>query len=399
MTTPMRATARSTGAVLAGLLVLAAAGTAHAQEVVLDAGATEVDLSGRVQLQAATSSCSDFPFEQDSPCTDQVPGLDMFTRRVRVSASVTINDFISAKVEPDYAEVSGVTLRDAYGRLTFGDGAKVQVGQFKRPFDGFNLVSSSQLLTVERDIDIPGVPGMRAASLGEFASGFDLASYDIGAMVFGTLADGRLDYHVGVFNGEPSSAGEDRNGGKQVVGRLTYRLSAGDLPLSVSAAGARSDRPFEGADDQPGVQASSKSYRDFELFAELGGYEPGPHLQAGVIFGDNPTEAPDGSPAIDPGRTPRVRDFASMYAWQVIGAYRFGTEGADRLEAVEPVFRVTRAEPNTDRDGDRVWAFTPGLNVYFFGRNKLQLNWDFATFDGDSFASVNSFKSQLQVYF
>lgn len=384
---------------LLGILLLAAgAGTARAQEVTLDASAVEVDLSGRVQVQAATSSCSDFPFASDSPCTEQVPSLDMFARRMRFSAFVTIDDFVSAKVEPDYAEVSGVTLRDAYGRLTFGDGLKLQVGQFKRPFDGFSLVSSSQLLTVERDVDIPGVTGMRAASLGEFTSGFHLASYDIGAMAFGTIADGRLDYHAGVFNGEGSSTSDDRNGGKQMVGRLTYHLTAGDLPLSISAAGAYSDRPFEGADDQPGTQLSSKFYSDFELFAELGGYEPGPHVQAGFIFGDNPTEAPDGGPVIDLDRTPRFREFASMRAWQAIGAWRFAV-GAERLEAVEPVVRVTRAEPNTDLDDDEVLAYTPGLNIYFHGRNKLQVSWDFATFAGDSFGSVNSFKSQFQVYF
>ena len=395
----MRAMVRTAAVFVAALLWTASSpDSVRAQEVTLDASAVEVDLSGRVQLQAATSSCSSYPFEEGSPCTEQVPSLDLFTRRVRFSATVQINDFLSAKVEPDYGAVDGVTLRDAYGRLTFSDHAKVQVGQFKRPFDGFNLVSSSQLLTVERDVDVPGVPGLTAASLGEFTSAFRLGSYDIGAMLLGSAADGRLAYRAGVFNGEGSSASDDTNGGKQLVGRLTWRAVSGDLPLSISAAAAWTDRPVRSPDDQPGTRLGSDHYGDFELFAELGDYEPGPHVQAGLIFGDNPLQASDGTETGD-APLPTGLDYAGMHAWQAVGAWRFALPGTAHLEAVEPAFRITRAEPNTDLEDDEVWAFTPGLNLYFFGRNKLQLNWDVATFAADGTDAVSSFKSQFQVYF
>ncbi len=395
----MRSLVRWTAPTLAALLLLAAgAGEARAQEVTLDASAVEVDLSGRVQVQAATSSCSSVPFGDASPCTEQVPSVDLFTRRVRLSAFVEINDFIAAKVEPDYGGLDGVEMRDVYGRLTFGEGAKLQVGQFKRPFDGFNLVSSSQLLTIERDVDVPGVPGLRAGSLSEFVDGFGLGSYDVGAMLFGTVADGRLDYHAAVFNGEPVEENDDTNGDKQLVGRLTYRLATGDLPLAVSAAGAWTDREVRDPGDRPGTRLAADYYADYQVWAELGGYEPGPHVQAGLVFGDNPTQTADGA---SPGDAPLPADagYAGMRAWQVIGAWRFAVPGTDRLEAVEPVFRVTRAEPNTDVADDENWALTPGVNVYFHGRNKLQLNWDFATFADEGTDAVDSFKVQFQVYF
>lgn len=389
---------RSTPALAAALLLAAGTGEIEAQDVTLDASAVEIDLSGRVQVQAATSSCSSSPFEADSPCVEQVPSLDLFTRRIRLSAFVTIDDFVSAKIEPDFGGLDGVEMRDAYGRLTFGPGAKLQVGQFKRPFDGFNLVSSSQLLTIERDVDVPGVPGLRAGSLSEFVDAFGLGSYDVGAMLFGTVADGRLDYHAGVFNGEPVEENGDTNGEKQLVGRLTYRLSAGELPVELSAAAAWTDRAVQDADDRPGTRLGSDRYADYQLWARLGDYEPGPHVQAGLVFGDNPTRTTGGA---SPGDAPLPADteYAAMRAWQVIGAWRFAVPGTDRLEAVEPVFRVTRAEPNTDAAEDENWAFTPGVNVYFHGRNKLQLGWDFASFAGDRFDSVSSFKSQFQVYF
>lgn len=365
--------------------------------VEVTASAVEVDLSGRVQFQTATSSCSDFPFEAGSPCAEQAPGVDAFMRRVRLSAVVTINDFLTAKVEPDFGDVNDVVLRDAYGRLTFSDHARVQIGQFKRPFDGFNLVSSSQLLTVERDLDVPGVPGLAAASLDEFSTRFNLASYDIGAMFFGAAGEGRIEYAVGAFNGEPSGVNNDRNAEKQFVGRLTYNLEVGRLPLSVAAAAAVTDLPFRAADDQSGSPRSGEYYTDFEIWAELGDYEPDPHVQAGLIFGDNPLQTEAGAPA-DPAM-PGGDDFATMRSWQVIGAWRFPVPSTRYVAAVEPAFRVTRAEPNTDLDDDEVWGFTPGVNVYFHGRNKLQLGWDFVEFAAGGRESVNSFKSQFQVYF
>jgi len=377
---------RPTILVAAGVCLAAASLTpASAQEeLTVTADAIEVDLTGRVQVQAATSSCSSFPFEEGSPCVEQAPSLDLFMRRVRLAAVVKIDELLTAKVEPDFGDVDEVVLRDAYGQLTFSDRAKVRVGQFKKPFDGFNLVSSSQLLTIERDLDVPGVPGLSAPSLDEFTTRFRLASYDVGAMFFGETDGGRFAYWAGVFNGEPAEANEDTDGEKQLVGRVAYRTRAGGLPLQLAAAAALTDLPFRGPEDQPGARVSAEYYSDFELFAELGGYEPGPHAQAGVVFGDNPTRTPAGG---DPLQPPAV------------GAYRLATEDTPWLEAVEPSFRVTWAEPNTDLEDDEAWGFTPGVNLYFHGRNKLQVGWDLVAYADDGTESVSSFKSQFQVYF
>lgn len=405
-----RAPTSAAAAAAAVVLVAAGASAAAAQDgepaLSVSADAVHIEFTGRVQTQAATSSCSEFPFDDDSPCVDQAPGLDVFLRRVRLAAELVLLEverdgesvpFLSAKVEPDFGEVDGVELRHAFGRLDFGEHVAVQVGQFKRPFDGFNLVSSSKLLTIERDLDVPGVPGLRAASLDEFATRFNLGSYDIGAMVSGAVAGGRLAYSAGVFNGEPSATNNDRNAEKQFVGRLRYDTEAAGLPLSVAAAGAATDLPFRDTGDQEGRPRSGAHYHDWEVFAELGGDAPGPQVQAGLLFGDNPLEDELGrppEPAAEGGA-----DFATMTAWQAVGAYRFTVPGTPYLEAVEPAFRVTRAEPNTDVDGDETWGFTPGVNVYFHRRNKLQLNLDVVSFTGDRFDTVSSFKTQFQVYF
>ena len=68
------------------------------------------------------------------------------------------------------------------------------------------------------------------------------------------------------------------------------------------------------------------------------------------------------------------------------------------IEAIEPIFRVTWADPNTDIDEDDNWGLTPGVQIFFYGRNKISFNWDFALFT-DGTDSASSFKLLLQAYF
>ncbi|MFB6368230.1 MAG: porin [Gemmatimonadota bacterium] len=351
-------------------------------------GAEAIDLSGRVQVQAITSSCSERAPDAESPCVERVPGFDLFARRVRTALEVKVNDWISGEIQPDFGAVSGVELKNAYGRLTFGPGAKLQVGQFKKPFDGFHLTSSTQILTIERDLDIPGVPGPRALSTAELTTRNRISSYDLGVMLFGELGGG-LGYRAGVFNGQAPEANGDVNTDKQFVGRLRYSTTAGDLPVSVAVAGALTDLPYTGA----GGRLGGQTYGDAEVFAEVGDFEGGPHLQAGYVFGTNALETPQGGTP-----NPPAAELATMNTWQAIGSWKLAVEDVEHVEAVEPVFRVTRSEPNTEVAGDEVWGFTPGVQVFFDGRNKIALNWDVVTFAGDT-PSANSFKAQYQFHF
>lgn len=394
-----------TGAALAGALATLAGGAVSAagQEdepaLTITADAVEIDLSGRVQTQMATSGCSDVPFDADSPCVEQVPAVDLFLRRVRLSASVEISDLVDAEIQPDFAEVDGVELKDAWGRLSFGPGLRVQVGHFKRPFDGFQLTSSTRILTIERDLDVPGVPGLAAPSLDELTTAFRVSDRDVGAMANGSPAGTGLEYWVGLFNGRGPDADGDLNSGKQVVGRLEYTVRpAGSLPLSVAAAAASTDLPVRGAADPPGTRGSGLRYANYELWAELGDFQPGPHVQAGLVFGDTPLQTDAGEP-LDPDVPAAGRDLGSAMAWQVIGAWRLALGDGGRLAAVEPVLRVTRADPHTGVAADEAWGVTPGVQLFFGGRNKLAINWDRVLYADDATDAVSSFKAQLQVHF
>ena len=352
-----------------------------------------------MQTQLATSSCSDFPFEEGSPCTQQAPALDMFLRRARFTLGIEISDLVDAEIQPDFSALDQVDLKDAWGRLTLSPSFRVMIGHYKRPFDGFQLTSSTRILTIERDLDVPGVSGLAAPSLDELTTRFRLSDRDVGAMAHGAPPGTGLQYWAGVFNGRGPTDDGDLNTDKQFVGRLQYTFRpGGDLPLSLAAAAASTDLPVQNFGDQPGVRASGERYTNFELWAELGEFAPGPHVQAGLMLGDNPLQTPAGDPvSTDP--VAGDREFASARAWQVIGAYRLPVPGSDVLAAVEPVLRVTGAEPNTDVEDGEAWGVTPGLQVFFGGRNKLALNWDLVFYSDEQVESVDSFKAQFQVHF
>lgn len=373
---------------LAAVALLALAAPASAQE--FTTGALKVKVGGRLQVQAATTSCTDLPGDPASTCTEEAPAFDMFIRRARVEFEAEIADRLTFKIQPDFEEVDGVSLKDAWGRYTFGPGAQLQIGHFKRPFDGFQLTSSTQILTIERDLDIPGVPGLAAASYDEFTTRFDLSDRDIGAQLEGEIVPGRLEYWVGVFNGGSTSENGDSNGKPQFIGRARFELPVDAIPVSLAGSYARTDRPFTAADGS----LDGRYFNAFELFGELGDFSGGPHVQAGIVLGKNPFLNEAGG-SVD---LPAGEDFASMRAWQAIGSWKIAVKSAG-IEAIEPLFRVTRADPATDVSGDENWGFTPGVQIFFYKRNKLALNWDFVTYANDALDSQNSFKAQVQFHF
>lgn len=370
---------------------LASPGLAQVQ---ITTRAMELELSGRLQFQLQTSSCTE-PLSEidpiDSRCTSEAPGLDMFMRRARLALTATIDDRLTLKLEPDFSDVDEVSLKDAWGRFAFGSQVAVKAGHFKRPFDGFQLTSSSRL-PFERAVGVPGVPGDALPSFDRLTKGSDLADRDIGVMLEGTPGDGPVAWWLGVFNGRSGSAGDDTNTGKQLIGRAEVEvgnLGADGPPLVVAGAFALTDAPFE----EPDGSRESEYFTNFELFAEVGGYdEAGLLVQLGFVGGDSPDRNSDGA-AID---LAAGEEFGRLLTWQGVAGYRISTESADWLEAIAPFVRVSYGDPS-EADDDQAWGFTPGVALYFHARNRLALTWDVARFaDGDT---ENSFIAQMQFHF
>jgi len=389
----MRPSTRTTFLILGTLAMRLAVGeplqAQESDEVQFKTSALELTFNGRIQIQASTSSCSEFPIPNDSACNRQVPATDLFLRRVRLTVSGKINDMIDFRIQPDYNKIDSLGLKDAWGRFTFSKAARLKAGLFKRPFDGFVLVSSTQALTVEREVAIRGLETVIAPSLSGFTTLFDLSERDIGVELSGSTNSGLFSYWVGGFAGNSDFQFRDSNASKQFVGRGQVQFDAGPRKLKFAAAAAATDDAYETVTE--GMK--SRYYYNYELFAEWGDFGEGPHAQLGFVFGDNPLRN-RANDEIDPEAGD---DFASMSTWQAIVSWKFGVGDGDM--ALEPVLRVTWADGNTDFEKNEVWGFTPGLQIFFYRRNKLALNWDFANPTSDTLRSENSFKARLQFHF
>ena len=72
---------------------------------------------------------------------------------------------------------------------------------------------------------------------------------------------------------------------------------------------------------------------------------------------------------------------------------------AGRVEGVEPVLRVSWGDPDTGGASDEGLLVTPGVNLYFTGRNRLMLNGDVYVSAREGLEAQHALVAQLQVYF
>lgn len=306
---------------------------------------------------------------------------------MRLAATLVIDDWITGMVEPDFA-LGRLQIRQAWMELGFHPAFGVRGGQWKKPFSLIQLTSSAQIPMIERNVRIRGLEdalaeGLPAGTLTEFRGsalpgeeqallevlGYD--AYDLGAAVRGRM--GGFGYEVGVFNGTGSDR-RDENDGKSLAGRATYTLPT-SYPVTVGVGGSRRDLLV----DVEEVTVTEHGTA-WEADLEVGAYRrPGVWLLAEYAQGDNLVAG----------------DFRGS---QAVATYYVPT-GAARIEGVEPVFRWSYGDPDTAIDGDAGMLFTPGLNLHFFGRNKLMLNWDVYVPEADELSSENALRAQMQLYF
>jgi hypothetical protein len=329
------------GAVAGGIVLFLSTGQAIAQ-VEINSRAVEITLTGRVHAQFSSTSVAG------------EAASEFFIRRARLGVVIEISDLVSGKVEPDFGE-GKITLKDAYFRLTFNPAFRATIGQFKRPFDLFELTSSTQMLVVERAGGIGGLdtcsgPG-GICSLSRFTEKLSYSDRDIGVMLDGKVARGRVQYMAAVFNGAGANKA-DENGARSFGGRLAVS------PLDdLSIAGNF------GVHDYVDVGAGTQYAVAFGGDVEYGNYDQGLHVQAGVVGGDNWLNLVAGEPT-------------TFLTAQGIVAYRVPIVGNRRVSAIEPIGRVSWGDPDNGVSDDTGLLFTPGFVVHFSGRNKIGANID-----------------------
>lgn len=339
------------------IAAFAAPGSAQTPAPTLRVNAMEIQVGGRVQTQFNTTS------------VDGEPESEMLLRRVRLEVTVRANRLVSGKLAPDFAG-DRVSMKDAYLKLDFTPGVQFLAGKAYRPFSLLEQTSSTRTLPIERGLAIRGLDDL---DVYELVHDLQYSDRDVGLQVMGAPrgAPLGLSYAAGVFSG-PLARQTGDQATYQYAARATVR------PLAGAAVGASwSNRAFRNA--VPGGIDIERG-NAFEVDAELGTYAPGWHLLVEASAGDYDPFA--GS------------DFAGASAWL---AYRTRPLSAD-VSAVEPVFRTSYATidglPN-DMGGA---LFTPGINVYLGGLNRLMLNYDIWRPRGGG-GTESSLKTQFQVAF
>lgn len=329
-------------------------------QTTISARSASIKIGGRLQSQFATSSV-----DGSNP--------EFFFRRARLIADITVNDFLDARIQPEFAGGSA-ELKDAYVRFKFSPVFQVSMGQFKRAFDLFELSSSTDLSLIERDGRVGGVGGCSGVggvcSYSRFTEKLGFSDRDQGIRVQGE--QGTVAYEVTVTNGTGANEGEE-NEGKSYSGRLSLELTPA---LTMSGQYAFHDYVKPGDDNTLAAAWSAD--------LQYGTWRDGLLVQAAVVQGDNWKK-------LNSGGVP-----ASFKAFQAVASY-YAPMSGDRVTGVEPLVRVSYGDPDTGLGDDGGVVFTPGLMFYIVGKNKIGANVDIWTPQtGDT---EYSFKIQSFLYF
>lgn len=243
-------------------------------------------------------------------------------RRGRISLDGDIHKIASYRIQIE--ALNTPALLDAYLQLKPASFANFTFGQFKIPFSQENLISSSDLLTVERSRVVNSlVPGRDTGSNGR----------DIGAVFTGSYNvshSAGVDYAFGVFNGAGIDRKDDNNR-KDFAARLAVQPFQG-----LSLAG----------DYYNGAAGTAEVARDRQSAEIAYTYRP-LTLQGEFIWG---------------------RDGAlHEQGWYGLAAWRF-------TKAWEGVFRADAFNPDRSTIGNMTSAYIAGFNWYFAPHLKWQLN-------------------------
>lgn len=351
---------RTATGILAALLGAAVLQPLTAQVRVPDN--VQIRFSGRLHAQFNTTS------------VDTERSSDFLIRRARLSAEVNVGPWVTGKVEPDFGE-GGIELKDAWVRLNLSPAFQVSAGQFKRPFDLFELTSSTQILVIERAGGVRGVsacagPG-GVCSFSRLTEKLQFADRDIGVLVEGER--GNVFYAASVTNGTGANT-PDENGNKSYTARLGVTAASG-VVIAANAAMHDYVHPTTGLDRYAHAIGAD---------VELGDFGGGPHAQLGFVTGENWSNPQD------------PQTGTTFVTAQAIVTYRAGLMRGP-LHGIEPLFRVSYGDPDTDTADDQGWLLTPGVMLHLMGRNKVAFNADI--WSPGTGSSEWSFKSQMYFYF
>jgi hypothetical protein len=362
-----------------------------------------VKVTGRLQEQF-------YYFDNTDYAATVGPQSNFFTRRARIEARGNISENVIVYIQPSFeggrnlsnvattctssavpagggtptitcktTGRSGLRLRDAWIDVRFTKEGNpgtlyLRAGQEKRPYSRYELTSSNNLPSIERG----GGQGLLPRASNDLFAGAGFLSHDVGASL-------RYEYKLndlqlitvkfGAYNGQGESLNDVNNKksfGARATVAVTPKIDIGGSWFShdgITTVGAVTDSGF--TNSAWGVDAQYGKPGDAGLFV-LGEY----------LRGDDPTAAKN-----------------TMQGIQGIAAYNYRlTSPTSWLYAVEPLFRIDLADPNTDLDGDRATLITAGLGFYMSSKAQFRVAYERQSFQG-ALPSISGVRSALTVNF
>ena len=375
------------------VLIVSMAAVNSVEAQVIESDGVKLKLLGRVQTQFSTTSVDEAELlAAGRTPASPIPATMFETRRIRFGAEVEYEKWLVGKLETELG-MARLQIRDAFLNMAFSPHAQLRVGQFKKPFSLLQLTSSSVWPMIERGVRIRGLAD--ALALGDSLAGGTPAlsrfqgvvlpgeeqelleqqgyqSFDLGASVHGTA--GAFGYHAGVFNGAGFDRPDDTDA-KSWAARATYKFGK-NLPITIGAAASYREIRTQ---SRPTIETRDGTAYEADL--EIGAFRrAGIHVLAEVTTGTN-----------------LAADTADFFGAQAIAAWFIPLDDG-RFEGIELAGRVSHGDPSDVIEDDEGWLLTPGINLYFHGRNRLMLNWDFYR-AGERFSNENALRAQAQFYF
>ena len=255
----------------------------------------------------------------------EVGGEDFRVRRARIGLKGSLLKNIDYSFQVD--AIRSPILVDARLDITLFPRAKLSFGQFKVPFSLENLTSSSALDNVDRTQTVKEIcPGQDIGATGR----------DIGITLSGKFS--WLEYSFGIFNGSGINT-RDTNDRRDFVGRLVFR------PFQFVRIGISH---YEGIHSSfAGGPLLNRDRSGMDIFIAKGRL----FLKGEYILARNEVIDQDG--------------------WYVRAGYSLIQ---DKLQAV---VNYDSFDLDIDLTGNRSDVLTLGLNWFFSGKTKLQVNYEY----------------------
>jgi phosphate-selective porin OprO/OprP len=332
----------------------------------------------------------------------EVATSSLFIRRARPVIDATMFQKFDFSMMPDFGQGRTV-LQHVYAAARFSPSVNLRAGKYKAPFGLERLVTATDLAFVERTLPTALAPNR-----------------DVGVMLYGDLAEARVSYEAGVFNGVVDGGSADFNAddGKDFVGRVmvhpfrgsgTERWEGLGLGMAVSAG------PQEGTVLLPNLPTLGRvgrvPYFRFRSDGTAAGtvFADGSHWRLspqGYYYGGQLGLMFEYVKTVQDVRREEATAAIASDAWQVAGSWVLtgetssyksvrprrdfdparGTWGA--FEIVARASRLTiedEAFPvfaSPEKSVQATWIWTGGFNWYFNRSFKLNVNYEEARFQG-----------------